>query len=442
MKQPAVKNYFFGDAYGDLWRTIAESWASNDESAKECFNKPGGTFATPFNWGMGISVYVFGTALFVACSAVHVTVLLSVALVVYAAYSLLWLLDAGYRRWRRIFTACPHCYAKSILPVYHCPRCNAKHDRLYPSSYGIFMRRCECGEKIPTVFFNGRSKLPATCPSCESSIMSEEARPVAIPIVGAPSVGKTFFVFSMVWSVREDFAVRRHLDFEFMNDYNKHLYEQQIERLNSGVILGKTPENNPVALNIFLSDEKKGSGGKDSKMGKNRSLLYLYDSAGEAFSSTQHLVAHKFYDYFSALIFIIDPFSIPEVYSRYEDGLAAAGVSPSLTPVEDVYDALIVNMEKNYNIKVTERISKPVAVVFSKTALFDLPERFAGPTRDDADEACRRFLRENGEESLLRKMEWKFANARYFAVNSGGQNSTGVDAVTGWLLGEINRDWR
>ncbi len=32
---------------------------------------------------------------------------------------------------------------------------------------------------------------------------SLEARPIVIPIIGAPSVGKTFFVFSMVYYIKD-----------------------------------------------------------------------------------------------------------------------------------------------------------------------------------------------------------------------------------------------
>ena len=389
---------------------------------------------------------VFGTAVFLVCSAFHIVFLSIVAVVIYILFSLIWLLDWGYRKWQKIFTACPHpdCYTKSILPVYHCPKCNRKHDQLWAGPYGILKRTCKCGKQLPTTFFNGRNKLIASCPSCDRPIESMETRPIVIPIIGAPSVGKTFFVFSMVWYIKERFAMAKRFSFKFMNSYNENNYNSEISILHNGQSLRKTVENNPVALNFFLSK------------GKKKSLFFFYDSAGEAFASTQNLVQHKFYDYFNGLIFIIDPFSIPEVYSKYQNKLGSTNIKPSITPLEDVYDALIINLEKNYRIKTTERISKPVAIIFSKVDAFDL-KNIIGETaaqdllktngtiktiEDARRHLCKTFLERNEMGALYRKIEWKFANSQFFAVSSGGKNSIGIDNVANWLLGEFDKSYK
>ena len=440
--QPAKKNYFFGKAFSDLKKTISESFSLNTGMAEDFFDEASGTFLPSFYWGLGIAVFVFGTIVFSVCSIIHIIFLSLVAFVIYMIYSFVWLLDAGYRKWKKIFMACPHsnCYARSFLPVYHCPKCNAKHDQLYPGAYGILKRTCRCGEKLPTTFFNGRNKLPATCPVCGQPIKALEARPIAIPIVGAPSVGKTFLVFSMVWYIKEKFAKKMGLQFQFMDTYNENNYNSEIKILNSGNFVRKTTENNPIALNFFLSKDQ------------SKSLLYFYDSAGEAFASTQNLVQHKFYDYFHGLIFVIDPFSIPDVSFNYQKQLASLShIKPSSTPLEDVYDTLIINLEKNYKIKTTERITKPVAIVFSKVDAFNLSDIIGNNAvaklmasnsaikspREAMNQLCKQFLKDNGMEHVLRKMEWKFSNAQYFAISSNGQKSIGVDDVTDWLLGKV-----
>ena len=341
--------------------------------------------------------------------------------------------------------ACPYCYTKSILPVYHCPKCNEKHDRLWPGPYGILKRTCKCGEKLPTTFFNGRNRLTASCPSCENIIESLEARPVAIPIIGAPSVGKTFFLFSMVYYMKEIFAKKNGYTFEFMNVANKSLYDASISSLNAGMTLRKTTENDPVALNFFLS------------MNRSKSIFYFYDSAGEAFASTESLARHKFYHYFHGLIFIIDPFSIPAVYHQYESQLTTnPDIKPSSAPLEDVYGALIINIEKNYGVKVTEKITKPVAIAFSKIDAFDLQyvlgddavtkllaTDYTIKTEEEArQKVCKTFLENNNMGALARKMEWKFPNSRYFTIHSNGEKSVGIDKLTAWFLGEIDKSYR
>lgn len=444
--QPAIKNYFFGKAYKDLQKTIESSWEYNKVSANDLFQKSNGADMFPkyFYFTSGLAVSVFGTLFFSLISILHIILLSVFTALIYLIFSFIWILDAGYRIKKKVFMACPYCYKKSILPVYHCTKCNAEHDQLWPSKYGILQRTCKCGAELPTTFFNGRSKLRASCPSCKNTIESVEARPVVIPIIGAPSVGKTFFVFSMVYYIKELLTKKTGHKFDFMNSYNESVYNSEITTLHSGQTLRKTTENNPIALNFFLS--KNGS----------KSLMFFYDSAGEAFSSTQHLSQHKFYDYFHGLIFIIDPFSIPEIHGQYKNQLSTnTSIRPSNYPLEDVYDASIINLEKNYGFKVTEKITKPVAILFSKSDAFDLQSKIGQKavekllasdntikTKQEAmNKLCKDFLSSNGMDALLRKMEWKFPNSSFFAISSGGKNSIGIDNATNWILGKIDKSF-
>lgn len=444
--QPAIKSYFFKKGYEDLWKTISNSWNYNFDSAELYFGK-----TDDDNWGLkilyfsaGLSVVVFGTAFFLFLSFLHILILILFFLLIYFSYSIIWIIDASYRTKHKIFTACPNCYTKSILPVYHCPKCNSEHDSLWPSEYGILKRTCKCGEELPTTFFNGRSKLRASCPSCKNTIESLEARPIVIPIIGAPSVGKTFFVFSMVYYIKETLTKKTGHKFVFMNFYNESVYNSEIKSLNSGQILRKTTENNPVALNFFLSKKR------------SKSLFFFYDSAGEAFSSSQYLSQHKFYDYFHGLILIIDPFSIPEIQRKYKNQLSTnPDIRPSNYPLEDVYDASIINLEKNYGFKVTKKITKPVAILFSKSDAFDLQSIIGKvavdkllasdntiKTKQEAmNKLCKDFLSSNGMDALLRKMEWKFPNSSFFAISSGGKNSVGIDNATNWILSKIDKSY-
>ena len=444
--QPAIKSYFFDKGYKDLWNTIISSWKYNLVSAESYFDK-----TDTDNWvnkvlffTAGLSVVVFGTLFFCLISILHIFILFTFLIIIYLSFTIIWAIDAGYRLNKSIFMACPYCYKKSNLPIYHCPKCNSEHDQLWPSYYGILKRTCNCGYKLPTTFLNGRSKLRASCPGCKNTIEAQEARPLVVPIIGAPSVGKTFFVFSMVYYIKELFSVKLGFKFEFMNTNNENVYNSEISILNSGQVLRKTTENNPIALNFFLS--RNGT----------KSLLYFYDSAGEAFSNTQYLSQHKFYDYFHGLIFIIDPFSIPDVLYQYKNQLSLnPSIRPSNYPLEDVYEASIINLEKNYHFKITERINKPIAIIISKVDTFDLQNKIGNEAVNDLmiidstvktkqeamNKLCKDFLTSNGMGALLRKMEWKFPNSCFFSISSQGKNSIGIDDTTNWILGKIDKSF-
>ena len=440
--QPAIKSYFFEKGYNDLWNTIKCSWKYNLAYAQLYFTKTNDDnwFAKITYFAAGLSVVSFGTAFFLCISVLHIVFLFF--MLIYITFTIIWASDAIYRIKRRAFMACPSCYEKSILPVYHCSKCNAEHDSLWPSEYGILNRTCKCGEELPTTFFNGRSRLMASCPSCKNTIESLEARPIVIPIIGAPSVGKTFFVFSMVYYIKEILTKKTGYKFDFMNTYNESIYNSEISTLHSGQILRKTTENNPIALNFFLSKNNA------------KSLLFFYDSAGEAFTNTQHLSQHKFYNYFHGLIFIIDPFSIPDIFNEYNSQLSTnTSIRPSSYPLEDVYDASIINLEKSYGFKVTEKITKPVAILLSKVDAFDLQNKIGKNAiqellavdknikneQEAMNKLCKDFLSANGMDALLRKIEWKFPNSSFFAISSGGKNSIGIDNATYWLLGKIDK---
>jgi hypothetical protein len=129
--EPAIKSYFFDKGYRDLRDTIVESWNRNLASSREHFDKASRLFpgeqadkAQAIVWATaGISVVVFGTAVFLIASAVHITVLFAFFLLIYIGFSLVYLTERAYLVCKRFFTVCPECHAKSRLPEHFCPRC-------------------------------------------------------------------------------------------------------------------------------------------------------------------------------------------------------------------------------------------------------------------------------------------------------------------------------
>ncbi|MDP8228698.1 MAG: hypothetical protein P9M15_04530 [Candidatus Electryoneaceae bacterium] len=465
-KQPAIKSYFFGKGYRDLGNTIADSWKMNGQSAKKYWTKSldrweeGGfkLFLAVAMAFAALSVWIFGTIFFSLFSVVHIIILGTFFLTIYVSFTVVWLVDRGYRVWHRIFTACPYCHHKSDLPYYICPKCNAKHSRLIPSSYGIMKRVCRCGQKLPTNFFNGRSSLEPICPSCSRAIGKDfgTVPPICIPLIGGPSVGKTCFLIASVREFMEKFAPQQGWNVRFPDQGDDEMhYKKLSSNFESGIEPEKTGELTPRAFNFFVSDPRW----------KMEKLIYFYDSAGEAFRSSSDLSKHSFYEYLHGFILIIDPFSIRELCDEYEDELKHnQAIKPSEAILDDTFDTMLNHLMQNYRLKIDQQITKPCAVIINKVDTFDLADKIGETaaqrfmrrdstvvTLEDAvDKLCRQVLRDEwGLGNFIRKLDSQFKTYRFFTCSALGRSPDqsykpfrpyGVIEPMMWLLGQADKD--
>ena len=466
--QPAVKSYFFGKGYRDLFKTMKDSWKMNLSSAADYWGKTQdcwheshlSKFLCVVTVFSALSIVVFGTLWFVALSLVHTVILGLFFLPIYLSFSFLWCVERAHMLFRGIFTACPRCHHKSDLPHYLCPQCKVVHTRLIPSSYGILKRVCNCGYELPCFFPQRRTRLKdyARCPNsdCHHMLRTEEATPICIPIVGGPSVGKTCYLFSATYDFLKHVAPRKNWKTRFLNTQNEKLYERVLEDFKKGIVPAKTVELNPTAFNFFITSTKWSP----------EKLIYFYDAAGEAFQSDDNLLTHRFYGYLHGFLFIIDPFSIPAIFDKYRDStkLYDSGIKPSEMMLEDAFNTMIRNLEKNHKIRSDEQIDKPCAVVINKVDAFDLEEvvgregakkrMINDPSIKDISEAvdslCKElFTNQWGLGNFLRLMDSRFRTYRFFTCSALGRspNSSAkpfrpyrVREPLEWLLAEADRN--
>ena len=83
-RSPAVKSYFFGKGYTDLWATIADAWQRNLETASDYGHKGASWFEEElpekilafFCYSAAVSVVVFGSLFTLIVSILHIVILL------------------------------------------------------------------------------------------------------------------------------------------------------------------------------------------------------------------------------------------------------------------------------------------------------------------------------------------------------------------------------
>ena len=279
-----------------------------------------------------------------------------------------------------------------------------------PSKYGILKRTCNCGEKLPTTFFNGRKELKAICPCCleegkTTYLEDRESRPFCIPIVGGRSVGKTAYITAFSREFLESVAPRNGLQIDFYNDKKKNIYDEiKLDYNSGGTRMTARPQDrmqsSSVSFSFFVKHNKL----------KPERLVHIYDIAGEVFTDNNENEVQRQYEYCQGIILIIDPFSIPTVRMKYESTLTPqdiAGIGKA-----DLNG--IVNVFMNKLREVTglsdRKMSKvPLAIVIGKVDSGSFMDEFsedriqklvnANPTlfldRNDAiDYLSRRFLAE------------------------------------------------
>ena len=434
--EPAIKSYFFGKGYRDLRDVIKESWQRNFISAKGFFSKIDTTkdwwlsiLSVVFWGGAGISVVVFGTTLFLVVSLIHIVFLSIFFSIIYIGFTIFWTIERIYLFFHRFFAACPHCHEKNALPEYLCDSCGNVHARLMPNNYGILYHKCTCGQKLPATFFVNRGRLQARCPSqhCHQFLHREhvETRRIFIPILGGPSAGKTAFMFAIVRNLIEKKAAELGFTTDFVDTATESEYKKIVAELQKGHVPSKTIASTPKAFNLALK-----------KHGETKWLMYIYDPSGEAYQSTENLSEHRYHEYLSGMILIIDPFSIPAVRRNYDRELSKtwSSVNPSTLKVEDALSRVILTMEESFGLSKAGKIKQPLAIVISKVDAFGLEDVVGESAVDKAFAKAKRLSRAEvrnnlikqqlndwGEIALLQQLDMRFKNVRYFSCSALGR---------------------
>lgn len=462
IQEPAQLSYFFGESYFDLGRTIKESWVKNGNKIKNSWLEIGQAWKGQnlhkaiclliLRIATLIAVAVFGSIFTAIFSTIHIVLLFALMLLVYVGFVLLKFVDTIFCLFKGLGNNCynPGCERKFRLPIYVCPKCHAFHYRLVPSKYGVLKRKCNCGEKLPTTFFNGRQKLDSLCPHCQSPVIKGAHRSLLIPVVGGANAGKTCYVTMAIKQIESN-ADNLGLNFEYQYVAGDE-YKENSKRMDSGLCPQKTNDLAFKYYNFFLSPKED----------KTKNLISVCDIAGEVFANQEAMVRQQGYRFADGMIVVIDPLSITEFKNELKKKLSPQefqALNASTQPIGDVLSGLINTMESLYHVDAKSTIKKTIVVVFTKCDIKGLDDRIGATAIneylkqhknvsfcDASNVLCERFLSEYGESSFLNTVKGKFSEVQFFTCSALGHNDSGkkftavnVEQPLLWLIDKTSK---
>lgn len=422
------RNYFFGPGYHQITITIHDAFQNQTQSISKVRDwwtefraKHAGQWyikiwADIFYFAAWICTYVFGSV----WTGIFSVILFSVIAVgmagFYVFFGILWLSDRIALMARSIQSRCPNCKRISIVPVFCCPECGTQHVNLTPGPYGVLSIKCNCGNKLPTTIFNGRSRLEALCPYCQTLLAASDAKQFGIQLVGGVSAGKTTFLTAYWHLYLEQLRHDSELEYDCFPQESFDMLEEWFQRGTSGA----TSERN---ANMYSVIHKR----KDHQPCQ----MTIYDVAGEAFEDLTGDIQQQQLRYCEGVIFVVDPTATPEANSIPISGF-------------------ISEFKKMRGVHASKLSDIPVSVVISKADLFKreigLPkiksmyvttmhgqEAGCGQSLSDVrDGICRSFLVAHGYHAVLNTIDSEFANLRFFSTSAIGHEAFEGDPYDPW----------
>jgi len=455
--EPAYHDYFFLKAYQDYKMIVVEAFEKIKDDFILVFGL-GMRCMNPFVWFVGIAIWGItlvsaipaGIAV-VALGLIHMAIVLTIVLTAMLCAGVLQVTERAVMAWQHRFITCPECHHKISVPLYIC-KCSAEHKRLLPGKYGVISRRCKCGEELPTLLLLGRNRIAAFCPQdgCRTPITKEAGliTNLHFPIVGGTSAGKSSFMTATLVALKTGIG-GAELSFPTAVDQAGSRDQRNFERSEGQYLRGepmdKTADSQVSAFLIKIRDASK-----------TERLIYSYDAAGEIFRGGHNLASLPYLAYIHGIFLLIDPYSIPDVRSKYPSTLPISSSSSPESP-QDIYDTIVRSLIQHS--KRSDLQNVPVAVVITKA---DIPAIQASITSttpspigtgleklvdmDPNSLKIREWLISNGEGNLVRGVEESFKRVRYFECSALGRSpetsngaakpfsARGVVPIWNWML--------
>ncbi|MBR6205501.1 MAG: hypothetical protein IKQ60_10795 [Candidatus Methanomethylophilaceae archaeon] len=313
----------------------------------------------------------------VAAAVMLLPYLVFVDVVYYAAMAAAKVVDEMQYRHNTKRFVCPECGRASDRPVYDV--CGNRIPGLRPSESGIFTVEMEAAS-FPCFGSNGKRKeLVQSCPLCSSSVETKEGRPFVVSVAGAPSSGKTSFVYSVIGRL-ESTSGSGKADAALLY----HAWEgPELARYRAGSC-GRTPASFQKPHVVVLESGRLTT----------RRLLYMFDTGGEFFTGRIEADIQPQYSHTDALALVLDP-------SCDRPADVALGA----------YRVLVERYRQFNRMDASVRIDVPLAVVVTHS---DIPGPLSGLSGTD----LRDRMADIGYFGLVNSAEKDFRRVSFFTCDA------------------------
>jgi len=412
------------------WFDYANDWRSKSSIEQNRLFKYWQTCMVIGFFVAGLSQYLSAMLLVTVFVLLQFILLITWASISAVIMILLTLFNLLYSYYHRIFVRCPSCYEQMQIPVFVCPKCGIDHTRLWPSAYGIFYHRCAtCNTKLATLDILGRRDLVCKCAMCTRPMNKRVGAliNVHVPVIGGPSAGKSNYINMATYQLINNYAAPRGYEVSFPDEKDKEQYERNLTSLSSGRELAKTADITPQAYNMEFKKP-------NDRIGR---IIYLYDAAGEAYSTEDDTALQKYYDYVDGLIFVIDPFSIESFRQKHENEVESIKntLRPSTLSTMSAYERMITVLESSVGLSRNRKFRHPIAVVITKSDALNLESKVGisavkelmhsdlsiATETDAGHELAKQFLIENDLGNLVRDLYSQFENIHFFSCAALGR---------------------
>lgn len=302
---------------------------------------------------------------------------------------------------------CVKCYRVTPTPSYRCanPRCSTIHRDVRPGPLGVIRRRCGCGTRIPVTVSRAARHLTALCPFCLENAPDGSAtrRVLAVPVIGAVSAGKTQFLATGVVELGNRVEALSG-SLAPISSGAEGFVRTATAAVSTGRRVAKTawdaqPEGVPLILSLRGCEVE----------------VHIMDAAGENFGSWERSQALGYIDTADTLLFILDPLALPAVEERLRRAHEEGSVPIAQGDQEDAYGSVVDRLRAS-GVRLD---GKRLAVVLTKLdVLRRLPD--TGGLDPEDSGSVREWLRANGAQGFVRRIDQDFRMVDYFAVDSLG----------------------